>query len=298
MFAKFFMRFVLLDFFRTIAIILILFAHLNFEKFLGLKKFFGIQNFYWVSLGGVAVTMFLILSGIVLELSYGKKKFQYSHFLAKRFLKIYPVYYLSLFVGVLIYLKDNNLQCSVCNISNLLVSITGFYAFIGKWGGPFVATSWFIGLIITMYFLYPFISKKIQNKPHATLIALLLISVLSRILLGRYNILPTRPLDWFPLARIFEFSLGVYLVNIIKKDFWLCMNNFKKIGRIFAFISEISFPLFLIHYPLLFLIKYFSRFTDYYLAIILYLGVSVMISWVILILANKLSFLFSNYEQR
>ena len=233
-----------------------------------------------------------------MELSYGKKKFQYGYFLTRRFLKIYPVYYLSLFVGVLIYLQHNNWQCSVCNVPNLLAGITGFYAFIGKWGGPFVGTSWFIGLIITMYLLYPYISKKIQSRPHTTLITLLIISVLSRFLLGRYNILPTRPLDWFPLSRLFEFSLGIYLVNIIKRDLWLCMNDFKKIGRILAFSSEISFPLFLVHYPLLFLVKYFSRFTDYYLAIILYLGTSIMISWIIIILSSRLSLFLSNYKQR
>jgi len=35
--------------------------------------FFGIKNFYYVSLGGVGVTVFLILSGILLGLTEGNK---------------------------------------------------------------------------------------------------------------------------------------------------------------------------------------------------------------------------------
>jgi len=86
-------RFFLLDVIRTIAISLVLVAHIAQRIGSPLGKFGGINNFYYVSLGGLAITVFLILSGICLELNYGNK-FNYLKFMVRRILRIYPVYYL------------------------------------------------------------------------------------------------------------------------------------------------------------------------------------------------------------
>ncbi len=71
------MRSLLLDLIRSVAIILVLVAHIGqaFESPVGM--FFGIPNFYYVSLGGLAVTIFLILSGLTLELSYGSRNMDF-----------------------------------------------------------------------------------------------------------------------------------------------------------------------------------------------------------------------------
>jgi len=93
-------RFIGLDFARCVAIALLLLAHIGQTINNPIATFFGIPHFYYITLGGLAVTIYLILSGAVLELQYGRKDIIYLQFIAKRFLRIYPVYYLSLLFGI------------------------------------------------------------------------------------------------------------------------------------------------------------------------------------------------------
>jgi peptidoglycan/LPS O-acetylase OafA/YrhL len=162
---------------------------------------------------------------------YGKKEISNSHFIIKRLLRIYPVYYLSLLFGLLIYSLRSYYETgyifanfSKFNFVDIILSLTGGYAFVGKWGGPFVATSWFVALIITMYILFPFLSCKINKRPFYSICVLLLISSFSRIILYRYGFL-NRPLDWFPLCRIFEFSLGISLLLFYQKSYLNFINH-------------------------------------------------------------------------
>ncbi len=166
------------------------------------------------------------------------------------------------------------------NISDIFYTLTGTYVFIGQWGGPLVPMSWFLGLIISMYLLFPFLSSSISRKPHISICILLIVSVLARLILGHYNFLPYRPLDWFPLCRIFEFSIGIYLGIILKKSIWQSCNNMGgNIRNLVTFISELSFPLFLIHYPLKQIITLLSQKIPVVFSIAIYLFVCIGISW-------------------
>ncbi len=283
------MRFLLLDFVRGIAITLVLTAHVGQAIESPIGMFFGIQNFYYVSLGGIAVTIFLILSGIVLELNYASKEINFNRFITKRILRIQPVYYLSLIVGIVVfvgkqifYTGDISKVFAIINAFDLIGTITGFYAFMGLWGGPFLQTSWFISLIITMYALYPIISKSMRQVPHSTIIILLTISTFTRFMIGKYELLAGRPLDWFPFCRVFEFAFGVYLVRVLKSTVWISLNKYEKIGPILGLVSGLSFPLFLVHYPILHIMMYFiQNGFSILLCILAFIFISILISWII-----------------
>ena len=138
------MRSIGLDFIRCVAIALLLLAHIGQQIGNRVGAHFGIPHFYYVSLGGLAVTIFLILSGAVLELQYGSKDIRYIQFIAKRCLRIYPIYYLSLSLGIMIYFvrfyHDTGHFLpgfSKLGIRDVVLSITGGYAFVGGWGWPF-----------------------------------------------------------------------------------------------------------------------------------------------------------------
>ena len=286
------MRIVLLDLARSVAIVLLLIGHVAQAMESPLGEFFGIQGLYRVSLGGVAVTLFLVLSGMALGLQRRDKKIQYVRFLVKRGLRIYPVYYMSVIIGVMVYLirsmGEQGLSFSEhLNISDFILIITGFYPYAGQWGGPFVATSWFIALIMSLYFLFPILMKWIKRHPHRMIMALFFISLGFRFILGRYHILGHRPLDWFPLCRVFEFGLGTYIAILINPATLHNMVRWPTGAPLFRFISDISFPLFLIHYPLLFIIDVFSRNNvPSLISIILYMGVSIILSWITLRIDN------------
>lgn len=290
------MRIIGLDLIRCFAVTLLLVAHIGQTIHSSIGNFFGVPHFYYVSLGGLAVTIFLILSGAVIELQYSKKNIGFLRFIFKRILRIYPVYYLSLLFGLVIYsiqsYQDTGhiiASFSKFGIVDILLCITGGYAFVGRWAGPFVGTSWFILLIITMYMIYPFLSCVIRRHPVVSICILLLISTLSRLLLGSYEVLPKRPLDWFPLCRIFEFSLGIYLADILPKNFSRFFEPSKRLRSVITFISALSFPLFLVHYPILFLINDLTRRgVNQILSICCYVFISILLSWIILEIDNKL----------
>lgn len=289
------MRFIGLDLIRCLAIALLLLAHIGQIIKGPIGNAFGLRHFYYVSLGGLAVTIFLILSGIVLELQYGKKKTSYSQFIIKRLIRIYPVYYLCLLFGLLIYSIRSYYETghifanfSKLGIVDIALSVTGGYAFVGRWGGPFIATSWFIALIITMYIFFPLLSREINKRPLFSICVLLLVSFFSRIIIGHCGFLH-RPLDWFPLCRIFEFSLGIYLAIILPKTLFKLLKPSRRLGSSISFISRVSFPLFLIHCPLLLMINYLMMLgVNQLLSICLYVLLSVTISWIIFAIDKKI----------
>jgi peptidoglycan/LPS O-acetylase OafA/YrhL len=152
-------------------------------------------------------------------------------------------------------------------------------------GGPFLSTSWFVGLIVVLYLSSPLLSKGIRNRPHIMITFCFLLSTISRVILGKYRILPTRPMDWFPLCRVFEFGLGIYLANTIRKEAWASFNGMEIGSPLFLFISEISYPLFFIHYPCLFVISYLGKYgVNQSLSIVAYLFLSIVLSWAMVLL--------------
>jgi peptidoglycan/LPS O-acetylase OafA/YrhL len=285
-----------LDLLRCGAIVLLLLAHIGQSIDSPLGRFFGIPNFYYVSLGGLAVTIFLLLSGAVLQMQYGHKSINYPQFLAKRWLRIYPVYYLSLIFGFVVYcLRSQQEQGSIVagltklGLGDVVLGLTGTYALVGKWGGPLVGTSWFLGLIMILYLCFPLLSRLMRHWPHSTIQLLLVMSVLSRLFLGQHDVLPMRPLDWFPLCRLFEFGLGIYLVRVVPAMQWLQLRWLEPVAPMIAFVSEISFPVFLIHYPFMFVIKVLiQKGVNQAVAIGFFLALTCGFSWMLMIVDQRI----------
>jgi peptidoglycan/LPS O-acetylase OafA/YrhL len=282
-------RITLLDIIRNIAIILLLTAHTAQVFGSPLGEPFGIKNFYWATLGGVAVTLFLILSGLTLELKYGTQQIKYKNFIIRRVLRIYPVYYLSLALAIPVYFLQQHMALHWWDIP---LTLTGFYAFVGEWGGPFIDTSWFLGLIFIMYFIYPALSNTMTKYNKTIVLVLLLVtSIAFRLLTGNGILsLPRRPLDWFPLCRVFEFGLGVYIGNAFAhsscfrfKFRHLLLNNFV------STLAILSFPLFLVHIVFRFVITDLINLgIAIPVAITIYIILAVFLSWVINIIDQRI----------
>ncbi|WP_432696560.1 acyltransferase family protein [Marinobacterium sp. YM272] len=279
-------RSVLLDLLRIFAIALVFIAH--FGQLLGTSAggFFGIKNFYYVSLGGVGVSLFLILSGVLAGLTSSTGKTGYLTYQLKKLLRIYPLYLLSVPLAMIGYLLGDLLLNGDLPVLfpngfgiDLLGSLTGFYAWMGLWGGPYNAPSWFIALIIVMYLLFPPLYQMLKRWPHRVLLATFLISVVSRIYVGQqgvpfvdeglygsveswvyrqFGFMPGRPGDWFPPCRLFEFALGIYLAIILPGSVWSWLKA-GFLARPVHYLSDLSFALFLLHYPFLFLVVWLEE---------------------------------------
>lgn len=304
----------LLDILRIVAICLVFIAHFGQLLDSSAGNFFGIKNFYYVSLGGLGVSMFLLLSGILAGLTDTTSNQGYANYLLKKVLRIYPLYWMSIPLSILGYLfgawlLEDKIPVLFPNglVKDIFFSLTGFYSWIGLWGGPYNSPSWFIALIMTMYALFPLIYFLMKKRPHLVIVILFLVSLTSRYYVGQhgiplidqsvyaeikswfyrqYGFMPGRPGDWFPPARIFEFGLGIYLALVIPKSFWLRLNISS--ARSLQFLSDLAFPLFLIHYPFMFLVLYFIQLgMPLSLSIVLFMMLLILACQVIIKLDSK-----------
>lgn len=292
------MRHSLLDLFRALAIILVIIYHIGLEiNSASSAPIFILGQIYPVNLGNLGVIIFIILSGLVLELKYGKQKINYFEFIVKRFLRIYSTLFFCLIVGALIYylvpkdiLSLDPYYVPMVGLSDLVCSLTGFCNFLLRVGGPFLPTSWFIGIIVPLYLLFPLLSKKFKNKPLAALFVSFLITLFFRFIMAADPLTFFRLFGFAPLLFIFEFGLGIYLARMVNPKLWLSLNKYIKTSAVLSYLGVLSFPLFLLHYPFLFIINYFSeRGISYLISIPLYLFAALISSFLILKLANRIS---------
>lgn len=251
-------RVLLFDLWRVIAIAMVIFSHVSITIGYPLNQF-SVNYFPWKTWGEVGVTLFLILSGLSLEYNYGQKKMTFGSYYLRRIIRIYPVYYMSLMSGLVtnfaialwatVHHGKSFGFMQGFDLIDFLLTATGFNAFAGKWGGTLIWSSWFIGLIMTLYLFYPIISSGTKRNPWLCIFLLLFISMTSRFYTAHSSVLSGNPLQWFPLNRIFEFSLGVFLITVINRESFLRFNKWLSHIRYLSSFSALSFPLFLIHDP-------------------------------------------------
>jgi peptidoglycan/LPS O-acetylase OafA/YrhL len=210
----------LLDALKGLTIIWICWYHIDQLMLPGINDTF---NFHTLArFGYLGVTTFIILSGFGLTLSIRKNtvsncnKFPWKEFFLRRVARIYPLYVFSHFIFLITGAIMGKYEDMPFNIGFIL-SITGLRAFFRDyfWYGP--DTFWFIGLIIQLYILFPFLFMliKITNTTNF-LIIIFILTLISRNItcsfsdVDKYNFM----LGLAP-NRLAEFSLGIALANNI-----------------------------------------------------------------------------------
>jgi len=274
-------RIVLFDIVRIIAVGLVIFVHLLQRQGHPWGRGFGIPGFYYVTLGGVGVTLCVILSGMVLEYNYGHHELDYFSFVLKRAKRIYPIYWLSVLLA-LILLGSTRLTN---NFFGYLLDLSGFLAFTGQpWSRYILPTGWFIGVIFSLYLSFPYLSKYIRAYPRTSLILLFAVSGASRYLTEAYTDW-SRPADWFILCRLFEFGLGIWLVDNPK-----ALNIMKSLGQdlkaktktAVIYASNLSFPAYLVHWIAIEMSPFKTMELRYFL--IFFFIFTLTMSWLVLTL--------------
>jgi peptidoglycan/LPS O-acetylase OafA/YrhL len=166
------------------------------------------------------------------------------------------------------------------------LTLTGFYAFFtNQFGGPIFEVGWYIGLIISLYLLYPFIANIFDKNPHRAIIILFIISVISRVCCGylQENNIGYRLIDWFPLCRVFEFGIGIYLV---RTGLYPHINLTGMTSKAIIFLGELSFYIFLVHNSFM-KIGYLWGWSLYY----------IISSFILIILLSIILYMTDNFIQ-
>jgi peptidoglycan/LPS O-acetylase OafA/YrhL len=168
-------------------------------------------NVYPLGLAGLSVYGLFFVSGAVLEYNYkGIERFsEYVKFLVKRCIRLYPAFWMSLVLGIILFPVVLN-----AGFFNVIFEFTGFYVILGQGPGNINIMGWFIAAIMSLYLLFPLLSIIVKKYQFSSIVIFLLVSFLCRFFLITYNVVPLdRFYMWFPLCNLFEFGLGIYIVQ-------------------------------------------------------------------------------------
>lgn len=200
-------------------------------------------------MGAIAMTAFFMLSGYSLYLSNGKKEFrslqEIKNFYTKRFIGVFPVYYLTAILFIIMTFAVDYAGFQTTNESALQhllivpIDLLGLQSiFTGSFSFSHHGGTWFISCIAICYMIYPYLQSiinQLSEKSKFTLIGLmvliLLISPLLQALLHWESIYDN------PLIRAMEFMIGIILANLNQHSTNKILNIFQT--RYALFISVI-----------------------------------------------------------
>ena len=200
-----------LDFIRAIAICLIIIFHYNVHA-LELKV--SDKALFWISgigrhfnlnfgyMGIVGVSLFIILSGTSLMLST-KDNLRVKTFFRKRFLSIYPLFWLTYAVTfiILLYLRGP-VKAPPVTFLLTVIGLDGFLLY--RIPNFYLVGEWFLGLIIIFYVIFPLLRYLfLKNAPLTILICFLITLGVEEFYNTEMNIM------CFPLSRLLEFVFGM-----------------------------------------------------------------------------------------
>ncbi|QOV20095.1 acyltransferase [Blautia liquoris] len=222
-----------LDFVRAVATIIIVLTHYN-AIFLYTnppmpeKAVLGI-SFANVYIGDFGVSLFLTISGAALMYVY-QEELKCRDFYRKRFLNIYPMYWIGFILAFLIeFYKNRGFNPDIPRYK-IIYSFLGIDKYMSNFGDInfSLVGEWFLGLIIVFYLLFPLIRKWMNTSSIslgviATIVfivflvmnfdqnSILLPVLLPRILFGMYFVKSKRKVN-LPVAVV---SLAILVINYL-----------------------------------------------------------------------------------
>ncbi|SEL34654.1 Peptidoglycan/LPS O-acetylase OafA/YrhL, contains acyltransferase and SGNH-hydrolase domains [Paenibacillus sp. cl141a] len=205
-----------LDFLRAISIFMIIIYHFNQQLGFHAINSSGvfIQNFKNDNIGSLGITLFIILSGASLMYSY-KENFSLKKFLVKRFLSIFPLFWIGYIVTFFVLFVINKGLHHNVEPWKMIFTLIGFDGFLYyKIPNFYLVGEWFLGFIIIMYLIFPVLRYLVLKYPVLTTIVTLVIYILT---VENYNTLFRIDVVHNPLTRLPEMLLGMMYIQYSEK---------------------------------------------------------------------------------
>ncbi|MCM3492835.1 acyltransferase [Paenibacillus lactis] len=201
-----------LDFIRAISVIIIVFYHFS-TTLIGYKITSPLSKTWSYANGDIStigISLFFIISGAALMTTYNKK-YSMKKYLSKRFLSIYPMFWMAYIIAFLILFYINKTIAHLPNI-NFLWTVIGMDGYmLYRIPTYYILGEWFLGCIILLYLLFPILMFFMNKQPTILFIAA---GVLFIFFVETYGF--KMPIIRNFIARIPEFLMGMYFIKYIK----------------------------------------------------------------------------------
>lgn len=217
-----------LDWIRAIAAILIVVTHFN-NPYLEPTRFF-VNRPFGIYIGGLGVSLFLIISGAALMYNYGdRESLDLRTFYTKRAKTLYPMFWVAFVVAnILLFIRNNGYIFVPRHKITAIFSLFGMDGYAAAFGvGTFyVLGEWFLGFIILFYIVFPLLRVGVNKMPIATVCIVLALYAATVVFFMFYQI-PRVPSDILLTTRLPELVFGMIFVKFIKKvPHWLAAISF------------------------------------------------------------------------
>lgn len=209
-------RLIYFDIIKFIAVICVFTVHFTrtMEYYIGFDFKILPDQIFGMYLGAFGVTLFFIASGASLMYVYDEK-LDLKVYLKKRFLGIYPLFWLTYILAFMINFYVNRGFDQTIPKWKIIFTVIGFDGTNAYWGPNFyLVGEWFLSVIICLYLIFPLLRILIQKFPLITTLMTIIAYIL---LVQNYSPTAKLPLDCLVFARIPEFIFGMILIKYIKK---------------------------------------------------------------------------------
>ena len=203
------------DVLRVLAMIPVVVCHYTrSQEYAGItypNKFMP-DEFFSIYLGSFGVAIFFILSGVSLMYTY-EGKLDLKRFIKKRFLGIFPMYYIAWLTAFLYLFYKNRGFIDTRAHWKIIYTVFGMDGYFNWLDQTFyLLGEWFLGCLLLLYVLFPILKWGIEKHPYITGVFIIIMYF------GGIHIYHGKiPSGNFFLFRVPEFAFGMYFVKYKKK---------------------------------------------------------------------------------
>ncbi|QQM67003.1 acyltransferase family protein [Actinomyces weissii] len=209
-----------LDLVRALATLIIVLTHFN-NPYLTQQGYLLTNTPFGIYVGGLGVSLFLIISGAALTYTYGGRgRLDLRRFYWKRFKGIYPMYWIAWVGAVLYYFVDTKgFPPITAPLRNVVFTVIGMDGLLANFQVPttYLLGEWFLGFIVLFYLVFPLLLWGVERFPVATAAVVMGGYALS---LWYFYTHPGLPSAVILPTRLPELVFGMLFVKYVRRVHW------------------------------------------------------------------------------
>ena len=227
-----------LDLIRALAALLIVLAHFNHHLDERGGGYVLTREPFGISVGALGVSLFLIISGAALTLTY-RRPIDLKKFYRKRFLNIYPMFWTAWVLATLyLTLISERAAPNVGPARTFIFTLLGIdgLALNFHFRTMYLLGEWFIGFIILYYVVFPLILWAIDRFPVVTGVVILAAYAATAVIMHRY--FSGYPSSMVLTTRLPELAFGSYFVLYVRRVHWVTVIPAAAVLAVSAMLPE------------------------------------------------------------